>query len=216
MLIVPYEVDVPMTRWPYSNFAIIGITLLAFAYMFGGAMTAEEFESLALMKGNPAGLFGHMLLHGGLMHLIGNMVFLWCFGNAVCAKIGNIPYPILYLLLGAFAGYVHMVVDGRPVIGASGAIYGIIGMYLVFYPQNDVSCLWWFFRFGTFSISSIWMILLWVAFDIWGAWNGTGRVAYGAHFSGFIAGFLLASLLLYSEWVEMRETETSLFDWFRR
>jgi membrane associated rhomboid family serine protease len=214
MLLAPYQVDVPMSRWPIANFVIIGLTSLMFLAMVGGSMTLEDIQALALMRGNPAGLIGHTLVHGGWLHLIGNMLFLWCFGNAVCAKVGNVAYPLVYVLLGAIAGYFHMVIDGRPAIGASGAINGIVGMYLVFYPQNDVSCFWWIiFRAGTFSISSMWMILLWLAFDIWGAADGTGNVAYWAHLAGFFSGFGIASLILHAGWVEMRETERSIYDW---
>ncbi|NUM54593.1 MAG: rhomboid family intramembrane serine protease [Candidatus Hydrogenedentes bacterium] len=217
MAIVPYEVDVPMSRWPYANWVIIGVTSLAFLLAFAGDVRLLELEPLILYRGNPSGIIGHMLLHGGWLHIVGNMVFLWTFGNAVCAKVTNIAYPVIYLGLGAMSAIIHLIIDGDPAVGASGAINGIIGMYLVFYPQNEVTCLWWIiFRAGTFAVSSIWMILFWLAFDIWGAWSGAGGVAYWAHLGGFFSGFALASSMLWLGWVEMTETETSIYDLMSR
>jgi membrane associated rhomboid family serine protease len=172
---------------------------------------------LILRAGNLTGIPGHILVHNGWLHIAGNMLFLWAFGNAVCAKIGNIAYPFVYVGLGATAGIIHLIISGHPAIGASGAINGVIGMYLVFYPQNEVTCFWWLLiRAGSFSVSSIWMILLWLAFDIWGAWNGAGHVAYWAHLGGFFTGFAFASVLLYMGWVEMRETECSIYNLIAR
>lgn len=85
---------------------------------------------------SPAGLADHMLIHAHLFHLIGNLVFLWVFGNAICANTNNVIYPILYIAFGVLAAVVHNVLDGSPVIGASGAINGIVGMATALYPTN--------------------------------------------------------------------------------
>ena len=92
------------------------------------------------------GLFGYMWLHGGILHLLGNMLFLWIFGNAVCAKIGNLRYIPAYLGLGIVAGISHLIFTGGSSLGASGAINGIVGMFLVFFPQNEITCYWIFSR----------------------------------------------------------------------
>ena len=82
---------------------------------------------------------------------------------------------------------------GGNAIGASGAINGIVGMYLVFFPINEITCYFVFLLLPRlikeFSLSSIWMILFWLAFDIWGAMRGGGQVAYFAHLGGFAGGF---------------------------
>lgn len=161
------------------------------------------------------GLFGHIWLHGGILHLLGNMLFLWIFGNAVCAKIGNIRYLPIYLGLGLIAGITHLVFIGGNVIGASGAINGIVGMYLVFFPENEITCyftFWFFLRpyIKEFCVSSIWMILFWLAFDVWGATKGGGGVAYFAHLGGFAGGFVLAILMLKLKMVVMERDEKSL------
>lgn len=218
MLIIPYHVDVPMQRWPIVNFLLIAATVYIHFWVqngvASGTISPESVRPYILQTGSPHGLYGHMFLHGGYMHLFGNMVFLWVFGNAVCAKVGNLAYLILYLGIGVVAGLTHLFVTGAPAVGASGAVNGVVGMYLVLYPRNNVSCFYWFiFLVGRFHLSSIWMILLWVAFDVYGASSGSGGVAYWAHLGGFGTGFGLATLLLYLGWIEMRSTECSLFEW---
>jgi len=159
------------------------------------------------------GLLGYMWLHGGMFHLIGNLIFLWLFGNAVCSKIGNIFYLPVYIGLGVIAGVSHLLFTRGLVIGASGAINGIVGMYLVFFPENTVSCfLLLFFRPITFSVSGYWMILLWFAFDILGAISGGQGTAYFAHIGGFVAGFGFAILMLKRKWVVMERDEKSLLE----
>ncbi|MFA5239001.1 MAG: rhomboid family intramembrane serine protease [Phycisphaerae bacterium] len=169
-----------------------------------------KIKSFILSNWNLKGLFGHMWLHGGIIHLLGNMLFLWIFGNAVCAKIGNFRYLFIYLGLGVLAGISHLVFTGGNALGASGAIYGIVGMYLVLFPENEITCyftMWLFLNpyIKEFSVSSIWMILFWVTFDIWGAMKGGGRVAYFAHLGGFAGGFVLAILMLKLKLVVMEE-----------
>ena len=159
------------------------------------------------------GFLGHIWLHGGILHLLGNMLFLWIFGNAVCAKLGNFKYLPIYIGLGFIAGFSQMVFSGQGGLGASGAINGIVGMYLVFFPTNEITC--YFFiplLIGPkeFCLSSYWMILFWLAFDIWGATQGGGEIAYFAHLGGFAGGFILAVLMLKLKLVKMERYEKSL------
>lgn len=210
MILMPYAVDVTMYRWPVANFALIG--LIVFTSFAGfGATTDSPLALLALDGWSPIGLVGHVFLHADLFHLLGNMLFLWTFGNAVCAKVGNVRFTGLFFAMAAIAGIFHNLFTGGVAIGASGAINGVVGMFLVYFPRNDVRCFWTFIiRSGTFSVSSVWMILLWLAFDIWGAWSGGGNVAYWAHLGGFAAGFAIAIHSLRHRWVRMTATECSL------
>jgi membrane associated rhomboid family serine protease len=166
------------------------------------------------------GLLGHIWLHGGLLHLIGNMWFLWIFGNAVCAKVGNLAYLPLYVLLGIAAGVTHLLTGAGPVIGASGAINGIVGMYLVLFYANDITCYFIFLPFiiRQFDVSSFWMILVWLFWDIVGAfWCGGSGVAHFAHLGGFAAGFGIAVLLCWRGWITMTWYEKSLWQaWQQR
>ena len=216
LLMVPYQTDVPMERWPFSNVTIIAVTVICFgAFVLSGELTVDH--PLVLNGWRLSGMLGCLLLHGGLLHLVGNMIFLWTFGNAVCAKVGNVAFLLIYLVLGFAASATHLALSAEPAIGASGAINGIVGMYLVMYPLNNVSMFYTFFlRYnGTFDISSFWMILLWFVFDVWGASSGAGRVAYWAHLGGFAAGFVIALALLLVGLVQMDDrSERSLLDVF--
>ena len=164
------------------------------------------------------GLFGHMWLHGSILHLLGNMLFLWIFGNAVCAKIGNLRYIPAYIGLGLIAGISHLMFVGGGVLGASGAINGIVGMFLILFPQNEITCYWIFFvpfmvrGFAReFCVSSAWIILFWLVFDILGAMlGGGGGVAYFAHLGGFAGGVILAILMLKFKMLTMERYEKSL------
>ena len=216
MFFLPFHVDVPMARWPVTNFLFIVATVFVFGAIRWGSVPPESIEPYILKLGDAKGIYGHIFLHFGYLHIFGNMMFLWVFGNAICAKLGNISFFFAYVLLGCIAGIAHLLLDGGPAIGASGAVNAVVGMYLVLYPRNNVSCFYWFFfKIGTFSISGIWVILYWLVFDIWGAVSGGGSVAYWAHLGGFGAGFLLATVLLFTGLVEMNSTEESLYDTIR-
>jgi membrane associated rhomboid family serine protease/DNA-directed RNA polymerase subunit RPC12/RpoP len=161
------------------------------------------------------GLFGYMWLHGSLPHLLGNLLFLWIFGNAVCAKIGNLRYLLLYVLLGVAAGIIHLLFSRGAVVGASGAINGVVGMYLVLFYQNDITCVFAFWLImpyvRAFAVSSIWMILFWIGWNVIGALiPGSSHVAYFAHLGGFAAGFGIALLMCRQGWITMEKYEKSL------
>jgi membrane associated rhomboid family serine protease len=153
----------------------------------------------------PLGLIGHPFLHGGLLHLVFNMLYLWIFGNAVCEKIGSLAFAAVYFATGIFAGAVHTLLDGSPAIGASGAINGVVGFYLVLHPINRINCFyWWFFKAGTFDIAGFWLILLWFVMDAIGAFGGAGgQIAYWAHVGGFVSGFALGVMFLKLGWARM-------------
>ena len=212
-MIIPYQVDVPMSRWPIANWLIIGLTCIVSLSVLFSDEPGAAVRPLILQGWSLEGMVAYILVHGGLLHLAGNMVFLWTFGNAVCAKVGNLAFPFVYVALGICAAAAHLIFSGRPAIGASGAINGVVGMFLVWYPLNDVSCaLFIAYRAKSFTVSSYWMILLWFVFDILGAAFGTGGTAYWAHIGGFACGFALGWVLLALKWVEMTPTERSLRD----
>ena len=164
------------------------------------------------------GLLGYMWLHGGFWHLIGNMWFLLVFGNAVCAKIGNLRFLLMYILFGTSAGIVHLLFSGGPALGASGAINGVVGMYLVLFPENGITCYFWFLLIflKSFVVRSCWMILFWLLWDIVGIFCGAGAgVAYFAHLGGFAAGFGIALLMCIKGWLAMERSEKSLLQFWQ-
>jgi membrane associated rhomboid family serine protease len=177
-------------------------------------MLKHPLDAWILHGWNPQGLIGHMWLHDGILHLVGNLLFLWLFGNAVCAKVGSKLFPVIYLGFGFAAAATHIIFHGSPMLGASGAINGLVGMFLVFFPENDVSAVFSFLLvyWRRFHVSSFWLILLWLVFDIWGALKGIGGTAYFAHLGGFAAGLFLAVLMLERKWVKMEDYEKSLLE----
>src|SRR5438552_16812297 len=122
-MLIPYHVDVPMSRMPWMNWLIIGVTVIFYPLCSGTDLGTD------LTLGGPSalGIVGHVLVHANVIHLLGNMLFLWLFGNAVCAKVGNLAYPLIYFGLAALVGLADQLVDPRPAVGASGAINGIVG-----------------------------------------------------------------------------------------
>ncbi|MEM6507714.1 MAG: rhomboid family intramembrane serine protease [Planctomycetota bacterium] len=213
----PISVDVPMSRWPISNFILIGVIALAFLWQLATPEELTVNHPLVLHEWALTGLFAHMFLHVDLVHLVGNLLFLWVFGNAICAKVGNLAYIPLFILFGLLAGMAQLVFDpGSAAIGASGAINGVVGAFFVMYPRNDINCVYIFLvKVGHFAVSSIWIIALWFTFDIWGAVTGGGAVAYMAHLGGFAAGVVLMVSLLTSQRIKPSRSEQTLLEWIR-
>ncbi|MEM6392838.1 MAG: rhomboid family intramembrane serine protease [Planctomycetota bacterium] len=202
-----------MRRWPIANFVLIAAIAVVSVYgwVVGDGWGFGPMEDMVLRGWDPVGLVGHMFLHADILHLVGNLVFLWVFGNAVCAKLGNLSYVAAFLAFGLVAAVTHNVLDGAPAIGASGAINGVVGAFLILYPRNDVSCFYLFLlNVGSFELSAMWLILAWVAFDVWGAIDGGGQTAYWAHLGGLAAGAGLLWAGVARGWVKMERTEQSL------
>jgi membrane associated rhomboid family serine protease len=140
-----------------------------------------------------------MFLHGGWLHLLGNMLFLWVFGNNVEDRLGRIRYLLFYLVCGYAAAYAFALVNPdstQPLIGASGAIAGVLGAYLVLYPRARVWSLVPFLlfiplRLPAWLVLGLWFLLQW-AYSAGFAVSQAGDVAYLAHVAGFLLGALLA------------------------
>ncbi len=151
-------------------------------------------------------LLTYMFLHGNVLHLAGNMVFLWVFGDNVEDAVGHLRFLFFYLLCGVFAGVAHALVSAGsniPMIGASGAVAGVIAAYLMLHPNVRVWCLWLFripLRVSAGFALVVWIVLqiVSVIFD-----DGSGT-AWWAHIGGLIAG---AVLILF-----MRRPGVPLFD----
>lgn len=143
-------------------------------------------------------LFTNMFLHAGWMHLIGNMVFLWIFGDNIEATIGNIKFLLFYLAGGIAASIIHVALNTHsniPSIGASGAISAVMGTYLIMFPSSRVKVLVIYF-FRSFYLPAIVFLGFWIALQLYngfsalGADQNTGGVAHWAHIGGFAFGVL--------------------------
>lgn len=146
-------------------------------------------------------LLTSMFLHGGWGHLGGNMLFLWIFGDNIEHRVGHVRFVLFYLACGLLAGLVHILFNSDsmiPTVGASGAISGVLGGYLLLFPRNRVYVLTYG---GVATVPAMLMLGLWILMQLvsqvgeLGATADTGGVAYLAHIGGFVAGLVLAPLM---------------------
>ena len=145
-------------------------------------------------------LLTSMFLHGGWGHLGGNMLFLWIFGDNIEHRVGHVRFIGFYLLCGIAAGLAHILFNSGspiPTVGASGAISGVLGGYLILFPRNRVYVMTWG---GVATVPAILMLGLWILMQFINQFGSvadtpeTGGVAYLAHIGGFAAGMILAPL----------------------
>jgi membrane associated rhomboid family serine protease len=152
-------------------------------------------------------LLSSIFLHGGAMHLGGNMLFLWIFGDNIELKFGKIKYLAIYLIWGISAGFIHILGDTSsiiPAVGASGAISGVLGAYLVIFPRARIqTAMIMGFMMRMMHIQARWFLPFWLVFQnllpffIGGFGVAGGGVAYLAHIGGFVVG--LATGYLYKK-----------------
>jgi len=143
--------------------------------------------------------FTSMFLHSGFMHLAGNMITLWVFGNAINDRLGNVGYAAFYLAGGVLAGLGHMAFSNAPVLGASGAISAVTGAYLVLLPLTRLTIVLWFYLITTFRISSMYFLIFRFVMDAYSSLGDGDGVAYEAHISGYLFGISTASILLLTK-----------------
>jgi membrane associated rhomboid family serine protease len=197
----------PSGRTPFVTIALIVINVLVFlayfidttdlrlnAFFFqwglvpARVMAGEGYETF----------FTSMFLHGGWMHLAGNMLFLWIYGDNLEEEMGHLRFLLFYLAAGLAAAGLQTVADlgsTIPMVGASGAIAGVMGGYLLLFPKAKVDVLFIFVIFFRIFAIPAWIVLgLWFGIQIFGGLNtpsDAGGVAYWAHAGGFIAGLVL-------------------------
>jgi membrane associated rhomboid family serine protease len=168
-----------------------------------------------------ATIFTSMFMHGGFMHLFGNMLFLWIFGDNLEHAMGSIKFLFFYLLCGTVAAAAQIAAtvasganDFIPMLGASGAISGVLGGYLVLFPTRRVNVLLWYF----ITAVPAWVALgMWFVFQlvsglgVFGSDTQVGGVAYAAHIGGFVAGLLLVRLF-----ANQAEAVSNLHSYYRQ
>ncbi len=196
----------PSGRLPYVTFALLAVNIGVFLFYWFSLPSefalAKFYYTWGLvpawmMRGDGySGLITHMFLHGGWMHLAGNMMFLWIFGDNLEDQMGHVGYLLFYLACGVLAALLQVAGDpgfDGPLIGASGAIAGVLGGYLVLFPRSKIDVLFIFvIFFRVFSIPA-WVVLgIWFAVQSFNGYSATDDgVAYLAHIGGFIAGAVL-------------------------
>jgi membrane associated rhomboid family serine protease len=228
--VIPLRDDVPSRTVPYVNYALIAANVLAFLLELGAGERLPELlaqssvipvlytgrdRSLSVIEvflGTVSPELGlrllfSMFLHGGFMHIIGNMLYLWIFGDNIEDRVGHFKYLVFYLACGWVAAYAHIWASPEsrlPAIGASGAIGGVLGAYVFLYPHAHVVTL---LPLGFFTqlvkIPAIFFLGFWFLQQFFmgavslGARTASesGGVAWWAHIGGFAAGVVLVRIL---------------------
>lgn len=205
---IPIRDHNPSGRFPFVTYALIAINVAIFGYMFLLSPEAlEDFiRSYALVPDdivrgfNLGTLFTAMFLHAGLAHLVGNMLFLNIFGDNLEDRFGHFKFLLFYLGAGLVGSLLQIAMDPSstiPNLGASGAIAGAMGGYLVLYPTHRIDVLWGFY--GSSAVPARMMLVYWIIFQFFGGVGSLGvdggGVAYFAHIGGFAFGYLVTWLI---------------------
>jgi membrane associated rhomboid family serine protease len=206
-MILPIRTETGVRRSPTANVALISVNVLAFLLFHegfaGGALSDFKEQFLFLHTNAPAvtQFFTYQFMHHDVMHLAGNMLFLWVFGNSVNGKMGHGPYVLFFLGGGVFAGWGHAITQegASTLLGASGAVSAITMAYLALFPRSRVTVLIWFFIIHFIEVPA--MLLIIGKVIIWDnmigpATMGSGQVAHNAHLAGYLYGFVGALFML--------------------
>jgi membrane associated rhomboid family serine protease len=230
---LPLYDDNPIQRTPVVTYALIGMCIGAFFWQLG-----QDDEAVAYSYGMvPAALFGYaelphslqvippwatlftsMFLHGGWLHLGGNMLFLWIFGNNVEDLLGRLRYVLLYFACGIAAALIQAGADPAsqiPMVGASGAIAGVLGAYLIVYPRANVHVFVWIIIFFWIVTVPAWVLLgVWFVMQLFSGLSSGARdvgVAFWAHVGGFATGVFLMMLLRPRRVILLHAPKTPVF-----
>ena len=218
VIVFAYEVTLnnPETTKLFYSWGVIPSTFTQGIEQFGSICYGEILstsegricrgEVLILQAGSNSlvTLISSMFIHSGFMHFAGNMLFLWVFGDNVEDVIGHKKYLAFYLICGVLASLSQIIVDigsSSPIIGASGAIAGVLGAYIIFFPRSRINTLVIFYFITITRIPAIYMLGIWFILQIF---NGLGsfqvgittQVAYWAHIGGFISGIIIIKILV--------------------
>jgi rhomboid family protein len=190
--------------FPYVTTALVVLNVLVFLLELSqGEKFITDWAFIpARFSGEPGEdavtIFTAMFMHGGWMHLIGNMVFLWIFGDNVEDRIGHVKFLIFYLLAGLAATFAQYYVSSNsaiPNVGASGAIAGVLGAYLLMFPQSRVNVLLGrqIVAMPAFAVLGLWILFQIISgFTLSDQRGDVGGIAYMAHIGGFVAGLAMA------------------------
>jgi len=209
-MFIPLRDENPTRRFPFITLLIIGLNTAVFLYQAFSTQGLEffvekmglipyeitHFRSLAHIPRLSPGLtlFTSMFLHGSLFHLLGNMLFLWIFGNNVEDFLGSLRFVFFYLVCGLGAAFTQIVFSPNsrlPMIGASGAVAGVLGAYFILYPGARVLTFVFLFVFiRVVPIPAAYVLGLWFIAQVLNIGMG-GGVAWFAHIGGFLLGLVL-------------------------
>jgi membrane associated rhomboid family serine protease len=230
---IPIKDDNPTSRFPFVTILILLINVAVFVYqwMLGPELQAFIFRYGAIpweivhfreYSGFPDAfyselpglltVFSAMFIHGGLLHLLGNMIYLWVFADNIEAILGHGRFLLFYMICGCAAAFTHIVLHSEslvPMVGASGAISGILGAYLVRFPRTRVHVLIFFFFFiRIVRVPSVLLLGFWFIIQVFSGLGGQGvqsGVAWFAHIGGFLTGVLFILIFPAKKRVRIRQ-----------
>ncbi|NPV73078.1 MAG: rhomboid family intramembrane serine protease [Pelotomaculum sp.] len=211
---MPLRDDIPSRSYPIVNVLLIVVNLAVFVYevslgryvdyfIYSHGVIPAQLVDAGLTADQMARLTTAMFLHGGWFHVLSNMLYLWIFGDNVEDRMGHFKYLVFYLLTGYIATIAHVLyapMSKSPLIGASGAIAGVLGAYLILFPGARVLTLIFVFIFiQVVPIPAVIFLGIWFILQVLNGTAGlSGQVAQGvafwAHIGGFVAGMLLVKL----------------------
>ena len=216
MIVIPIRTDRQQHHIPWVNYFLIGVNVAVYLatreqILQVGALSYQQVSPEMIFKNveiykyylHPEfpqlhQFISYQFLHGGLMHLLGNMLFLYVFGNALEDRLGKVGYLAFYLAGGVMAGLAHALTDSVPVLGASGSVSAVTGAYLALFPKVVVTIFYWFYWYiGTFEVSSMLLIGFQIVQNILFELIGDKGVAYLAHLGGYGYGLMLGMFLLW-------------------
>jgi len=203
----PFHDENPTRHFPLLTIALIGANIFVFFWEFSyPGHIASLFTNYGLVPSHFVeapiqtypNVFSAMFLHAGFMHLAGNMLFLWIFGNNIEDVLGKIRFITFYLICGMIAAMCHVFMDTGseiPMVGASGAISGVLGAYLMLFPKAKVKTLVFLGILITIvRIPAAFLLIFWLGIQIYSnlaMGSEGGGVAWMAHIGGFIGGMIL-------------------------
>ncbi len=203
---IPIGTSYRLKNTPWVNYALViaNVVIFVLGYHSETIQGYNRIRPYLLYPDTPqlTQFFTSVFLHGSVMHLVGNMVFLWVFGNPINDRFGNLGYLAFYLAGGVLAGIGYILLSGNaPVLGASGAISAVTGAFLVFFPRTRVTVLFWFYIIMPFELSSLFFLMFQFLFGLFMSVQtslapGGVRVAHWAHSSGYVFGIGISAILL--------------------
>lgn len=198
-MLLPIRTNIRARQTPYANYALIAINVLIFFLTYtsqsGQDVIRPWAQQFQLVPARPHvwQFLSYAFLHGGLLHILGNMYFLYMFGNNVNDKLGHVAYICFYLAGAVFSGIGHTALNAQShigTLGASGAVAAVTGAYLVLFPQTLITVLYWFFFIGTIELPALYFIAIKMILIDNVIARYTPHVAYDAHLSGYAFGIL--------------------------
>jgi membrane associated rhomboid family serine protease len=213
LVVLPYKTNIAPRRTPYANYLLIAINVVVFLmeYQFDaqGKYGFRPWVQYFMLYTQSPALYqfvSYAFLHHGWLHIIGNMFFLYLFGNNVNDKLGHVGYISFFLAGAVFSGIGHTLLNSAvnvPTLGASGAVAAVTGAYLVLFPQTLIAVfLWFFFFIYTIEVSALWFIALKMIIIDNIMMSYGGDVAYDAHLAGYAFGIISITGLLATGIIE--------------